>query len=111
MERAAATELSALAEDLGQVVFLNLRSGLDSVCIGRYDPRAGFTLADTDQGSVKFRLFTYLRYLENRLRAMDSIGAPGVCTAAMTPQKPPTKVKLPPLILPASGWPMVPVTA
>jgi hypothetical protein len=36
---------------------------------------------------------------------------PGVWTAAITPQKPPSSVKLPPLILPASGWPMVPLTA
>ena len=44
------------------------------------------------------------------VRAMDSNGAPGVCTAAMSPQNPPSMVKLPPLILPASGWPMVPLT-
>ena len=35
---------------------------------------------------------------------------PGVCTAEMIPQKPPCNVKLPPLIVPASGCPIVPVT-
>jgi hypothetical protein len=33
---------------------------------GRYDPKVGFTIADTDQGSVNFRLFTYLRYLNQK---------------------------------------------
>lgn len=37
LERIAATELSALAERLGQVVYLTVRSGLDMVCIGRYE--------------------------------------------------------------------------
>jgi len=41
---------------------------------------------------------------------MVSNGAPGICTAAMMPRKPPSTVKSPPLILPASGWPMVPLT-
>ncbi len=50
VERAAATELSALAETLGQVVFLNLRSGLDSVCIGRYDPRSDIQIGRGDVG-------------------------------------------------------------
>ena len=45
------------------------------------------------------------------LRVMLNNGAPGVCTAAMRLQKPPSIVKLPPLIVgPASGWPMVPLT-
>ena len=37
IERIAATELSALAERLDQVVYLNVRSGLDTVCIARYE--------------------------------------------------------------------------
>lgn len=37
IERIAATELSALAERLGQVVYLCMRSSLDMVCIGRYE--------------------------------------------------------------------------
>ncbi|HEY8118490.1 MAG TPA: IclR family transcriptional regulator [Methylophilaceae bacterium] len=37
IERVAATHLSALAERLDQVVYLNIRSGLDMVCIGRYE--------------------------------------------------------------------------
>lgn len=37
-------------------------------------------------------------------------GASSVCTAETMLQKPPAMEKLPPLIAPASGWPMVPVT-
>ncbi|MES2580259.1 MAG: IclR family transcriptional regulator [Pseudomonadota bacterium] len=37
IERIASTELSTLAEDLKQVVYLGVISGLDMVCIGRYD--------------------------------------------------------------------------
>lgn len=37
IERIAATELSALADQLGQVVYLGIRSSLDMVCIGRYE--------------------------------------------------------------------------
>ena len=37
IERIAATELSALAERLEQVVYLGIRSSLDMVCIGRYE--------------------------------------------------------------------------
>lgn len=37
LERTAATTLSALAETLNQVVYLSVRSGLDFVCIGRYE--------------------------------------------------------------------------
>jgi DNA-binding IclR family transcriptional regulator len=50
VERAAATELSALAEELDQVVFLNIRSGLDSVCIGRYDTRSQVRVGRGDVG-------------------------------------------------------------
>jgi hypothetical protein len=41
---------------------------------------------------------------------MESNGAPIVGTASMTLQNPPFREKFPPLILPASGWPMVPLT-
>jgi DNA-binding IclR family transcriptional regulator len=37
LERIASTELSRLAEDLHQVVYLGVRSGLDVVCIGRFE--------------------------------------------------------------------------
>lgn len=37
LERIAATELSALAARLEQVVYLGIRSSLDMVCIGRYE--------------------------------------------------------------------------
>lgn len=40
LERVAATELSALAERLNQVVYLAVRSGLDMVCIGRYESQS-----------------------------------------------------------------------
>lgn len=40
LERVAATELSALAESLNQVVYLAVRSGLDMVCIGRYESQS-----------------------------------------------------------------------
>src|SRR2546425_6964322 len=44
------------------------------------------------------------------VRTTRNAGAPGVCTAAIMAQKPPSKVKLPPLMRPASAWPIVPVT-
>ncbi|MDP2248499.1 MAG: IclR family transcriptional regulator [Nitrosomonadales bacterium] len=37
IERMAVTHLSVLAEKLNQVVYLGVRSGLDMVCIGRYE--------------------------------------------------------------------------
>lgn len=40
IERIAVTELSALAEKLDQMVYLSVRSGLDMVCIGRYESRS-----------------------------------------------------------------------
>lgn len=40
LERLAATELSALAERLDQVVYLTMRAGLDMVCIGRYESQS-----------------------------------------------------------------------
>src|SRR5437870_5254084 len=39
------------------------------------------------------------------------VGAPGVGTGAMKPQNPPTTPNSPPVIMPASGWPMVPLMA
>ncbi|WP_330111090.1 IclR family transcriptional regulator [Methylophaga thalassica] len=40
IERVAATQLSQLADELNQVVYLSVRSGLDMVCIGRYEGEA-----------------------------------------------------------------------
>lgn len=40
LDRIAATELSALAERLDQVVYLAVRSSLDMVCIGRYESQS-----------------------------------------------------------------------
>ena len=40
IERVASTALSTLAEDLKQVVYLGVRSGLDMICIGRYESQS-----------------------------------------------------------------------
>ncbi|MES2500172.1 MAG: IclR family transcriptional regulator [Pseudomonadota bacterium] len=40
IERIASTELSRLADDLKQLVYLGVRSGLDMVCIGRYESQS-----------------------------------------------------------------------
>lgn len=40
LERIANLELSKLAEDLNQIIYLGVRSGLDIVCIGRYESQA-----------------------------------------------------------------------
>ncbi len=40
IERIASTELSKLADDLKQLVYLGVRSGLDIVCIGRYESQS-----------------------------------------------------------------------
>jgi DNA-binding IclR family transcriptional regulator len=40
LERIAALELTPLAEALNQVLYLNVRSGLDTVCIGRYESQS-----------------------------------------------------------------------
>jgi DNA-binding IclR family transcriptional regulator len=50
VERVAAGELSALAQELEQVVFLQVRSGLDCVLIGRYDTRSQVRLGRGDIG-------------------------------------------------------------
>ena len=44
IERIASTDLSVLAEDLKQVVYLGVRSGLDIVCIGRYESQSQITV-------------------------------------------------------------------
>jgi DNA-binding IclR family transcriptional regulator len=40
IEKTANTHLSILAEELNQFVYLDVRSGLDSVCIGRYESQS-----------------------------------------------------------------------
>ncbi len=40
LERIAETELTLLAEKLNQVVYLAIRSGLDMVCIGKYESKS-----------------------------------------------------------------------
>lgn len=40
IERIASTELSQLADSIGQVVYLGIRSGFDMVCIGRYESQS-----------------------------------------------------------------------
>lgn len=40
LERIASVELSPLAEKINQVVYLGIRSGLDMVCIGRYESQS-----------------------------------------------------------------------
>jgi DNA-binding IclR family transcriptional regulator len=40
IERLATTQLDKLANKLGQVVYLNIRSGWDSVCVGRYESQS-----------------------------------------------------------------------
>jgi len=40
IERIASTELSTLSESLNQVVYLGVRTGLDIVCIGRYESQS-----------------------------------------------------------------------
>ena len=52
LERIAATELSKLAEKLNQVVYLSIRSGLDMVCIGRYESRSDIQIG---RGGVGLR--------------------------------------------------------
>lgn len=52
IERVAAPHLHALAQQLKQVVYLGLRSGLDMVCIGRYEAEAQIQVG---QGRVGMR--------------------------------------------------------
>lgn len=44
IERIAALELASLAEELNQVIYLGVRSGLDMVCIGRYESQSQITV-------------------------------------------------------------------
>lgn len=52
IERVATTELSKLADELNQVVYLSVRSGLDMVCIGRYE---GDTVIQVGRGGPGLR--------------------------------------------------------
>lgn len=52
IERTAATHLSVLAEKLNQVVYLGVRSGLDMICIGRYESSSQIQVG---QGHVGMR--------------------------------------------------------
>jgi DNA-binding IclR family transcriptional regulator len=40
IERIASLQLSNLAEELNQIIYLSVRSGLDMVCVGRYESQA-----------------------------------------------------------------------
>ena len=52
LERLAAAELNRLAEQLGQLVYLVIRSGLDMVCIGRYESQSDIQIG---RGGVGLR--------------------------------------------------------
>lgn len=52
LERIAETELSILAEKLNQVVYLAIRSGLDMVCIGKYESKTSIQIG---KGGVGLR--------------------------------------------------------
>src|SRR5690606_28149048 len=52
LEQLAAAELSRLAEQLGQLVYLVIRSGLDMVCIGRYESQSDIQIG---RGGVGLR--------------------------------------------------------
>lgn len=52
LERIAETELSILADKLNQVVYLAVRTGLDMVCIGKYESKS---LIQIGRGSVGLR--------------------------------------------------------
>ena len=52
LEQLAAAELSRLAERLGQLVYLIIRSGLDMVCIGRYESQSDIQIG---RGGVGLR--------------------------------------------------------
>jgi DNA-binding IclR family transcriptional regulator len=52
LERIAGTELSLLAEKLNQVVYLTVRTGVDMVCIGKYETRSQIQIG---QGGVGLR--------------------------------------------------------
>ncbi|WP_020166584.1 MULTISPECIES: IclR family transcriptional regulator [Methylotenera] len=50
LERVAETELSLLAEKLNQVVYLTIRTGLDMVCIGKYESKSPIQIGRGDVG-------------------------------------------------------------
>lgn len=52
IERLAAAELDKLAENIGQVVYLIIRSGLDMICIGRYESKSDIQIG---RGGVGLR--------------------------------------------------------
>lgn len=52
IERLASTELSQLAEKLNQIVYLSIRSGLDIICIGRYESKSDIQIG---RGGVGLR--------------------------------------------------------
>lgn len=52
LERVAETELSLLAEKLNQVVYLAIRTGLDMVCIGKYEGKLSIEIG---RGGVGLR--------------------------------------------------------
>jgi DNA-binding IclR family transcriptional regulator len=52
IERMASTELSQLAEKLNQIVYLSIRSGLDIICIGRYESKSDIQIG---RGGVGLR--------------------------------------------------------
>lgn len=50
LERSAATELSKLADILNQKLYLSIRSGLDIICIGRYESKSEIQIGRGDVG-------------------------------------------------------------
>lgn len=50
LERIAETELGLLAEKLNQVVYLSTRTGLDMVCIGKYESKSSIQIGKGDVG-------------------------------------------------------------
>lgn len=50
LEKVAENALRALADQLGQVVYLSVRAGLDIVCIGRYESKSQIQIGRGDPG-------------------------------------------------------------
>lgn len=50
LERSTAAELSELADKLNQKVYLSIRSGLDMICIGRYESKSEIQIGRGDVG-------------------------------------------------------------
>lgn len=61
------TVRSALAGAVAALIIPSAASAQDPPAapppFGRYAPGGGFKLVDTEQGDLNFRLFTYVRYL------------------------------------------------